>query len=91
MTPKQRQMLDAVRVLTVDDVSPSFEELRIHCGLGSNSEVHRLVSALESAGYLVRLPHLARSILLTTPQPLDAMSPGALLALRSEIDRRLAA
>lgn len=91
MTPKQRQLLDAIRALTIDDVSPSYEELRTHCALGSNSEVHRLVCALEGAGYLVRLPHLARSMVLTTPEPLDAMSADALLALRSEIDRRLAA
>jgi len=80
MTPRQKQVLDAIRALTVDDVPPSYEELRVHCELTS-----------KGAGYLVRLPHQRRSMVLTTPEPLDAMSPDALLALRSEIDRRLAA
>ena len=91
MTPRQKQVLDAIRALTVDGVAPSFEEIREHYGRSSKGEIHRMVSALENAGYLVRLPHLKRSIVLTTPEPLDAMSPEALLALRSEIDRRLAA
>lgn len=91
MTPRQKQLLDAIRALTVDDVPPSYEELRAHCGLTSKGEVYRMVCALEGAGYLVRLPHLRRSLVLTTPDPLDAMSSDALLALRSEIDRRLAA
>ena len=91
MTPRQKQVLDAIRALTVEGVAPSFDEIREHCGLTSKGEVYRMVSALENAGYLVRLPHLSRSLVLTTPEPLDAMSPDALLALRSEIDRRLAA
>jgi len=91
MTPRQKQVLTSIRTLTVDGVAPSFEEIREHCGVSSKSEIHRIVSVLENAGYLVRLPNQSRSLTLTTPEHLDAMTPDALRALRAEIYRRLAA
>lgn len=91
MTPHQRTLLDAIRRLSAGGIAPTYDQLRLECGLSSKSEVHRMVDALCQAGYLARLPAKARSLVLTTPQPLDAMNRDALLALRSEIDRRLAA
>ena len=48
--------------LAEGDVSPSFEEMRLHLGLRSKSGVHRLVEGLRERGCVVRLPHRARSL-----------------------------
>ena len=90
MTPKQRELLDAIRTLTEDGVAPSYEELRLFCGLSSKGEVHRMVTALQNAGWLTGCGR-ARGLMATTPAPLEKMSREALLALRAQIDRRLAA
>lgn len=91
MTPQQHSILDAIRSLTVDGVSPSYDDICLHVGLASKSTVFRAVRTLEREGWLVRSSDCARTLLPTTPQPLDRMSRKALLALRSEIDQRLAA
>lgn len=91
MTPRQKQVLDAIRILTVDGVSPTFDQIRNHVGLTSKGEVHRIVTALERSGYLTRHAFCRRAITLTTPDPIEAMTRDALLSLRALIDRRLAA
>ena len=48
--------------LTDGDVSPSFEEMRVHLGLRSKSGIHRLLESLRERGCVVRLPHRARSL-----------------------------
>ena len=48
--------------LTDGDVSPSFEEMRLHLGLRSKSGIHRLLEGLRERGCVVRLPHRARSL-----------------------------
>ena len=48
--------------LTDGDVSPSFEEMRVHLGLRSKSGIHRLLESLRERGCVVRLPNRARSL-----------------------------
>jgi len=55
MTPRQKDMLDAIRDLTVDGVSPTYEQLRIKLGIASKSGVCRMVDALERQGYVRRV------------------------------------
>ena len=43
-------------------VSPSFEEMRLHLGLGSKSGVHRLLEGLSERGFVERLRNRARAL-----------------------------
>lgn len=65
LTALQRQLFDFVHAeITSGRGSPSFEEIKVHMGLKSRSNVHRLVTALVERGWLVRLPNRARSLAL---------------------------
>lgn len=61
------QQLATMRIIQAEmDVSggrpPSVDEIRQRLGLGSNGNVHRIVSALVNRGYLTRLRGQARSL-----------------------------
>lgn len=77
LTPKQRQLLTFIEQrLKVSNVSPSFEQMRVHLGLGSKSGVFRLVEALEERGHIVRAPNRPHSIALRGADPsVDAPAP----------------
>ncbi|MCZ6721916.1 MAG: transcriptional repressor LexA [Proteobacteria bacterium] len=45
-------------------ISPSFEEMKEAVNLKSKSGIHRLVTALEERGFLRRLPHRARGLVI---------------------------
>ncbi len=62
MTPQQNACLIAIRDLTVDGISPTFEEVQFHLGLSSKSAVHRLVHRLISQGHLKMNPRQYRSL-----------------------------
>lgn len=63
LTKKQRDLLLFIHErLSVDDVPPSFEEMKEALGLKSKSGIHRLISGLEERGYIERLPHRARAL-----------------------------
>ncbi|HBH27069.1 MAG TPA: repressor LexA [Rhodospirillaceae bacterium] len=63
LTAKQKDLLLFLhRWTTAQGTAPSFEEMAQALGLKSKSGVHRLISALEERGYIVRLPHRARAI-----------------------------
>lgn len=62
MTPQQRKLLTFIEENTVDDVSPSYEEMRKGMGLKSKSGINRLIKGLERRGYITRMPNMARSI-----------------------------
>ena len=63
LTGKQSRLLRFIESrLSEGDVSPSFEEMRLHLGLRSKSGVHRLLEALCERGLVVRLAHRARSL-----------------------------
>lgn len=62
MSPLQNACLLAIRDMTVDGVSPSYEELQHRLGLGSKSGVFRLIEELERQGFIRREPSRYRSI-----------------------------
>jgi repressor LexA len=63
LTKKQRDLLLFINErLSVDDIPPSFEEMKEALGLKSKSGIHRLISGLEERGYIERLPHRARAL-----------------------------
>ena len=89
MTPKQKQMLEAIRELSSDGECPSFEELRAHLGLSSKRQVSVLVHGLVDGGWLVCPPNRRRALRLTLRSDLDGLNPQQLLSLRRDIDARL--
>ena len=63
LTKKQRDLLLFIHErLSVEDVAPSFEEMKEALGLKSKSGIHRLISGLVERGYIERLPHRARAL-----------------------------
>lgn len=54
MTPRQREVLDAIKELTVDGVFPSYEQIKQRCGLSSKGQVKERLDALEAQGYIRR-------------------------------------
>lgn len=75
LTPKQRELLTFIEQrLETSDVSPSFEQMRKHLGLGSKSGVFRLVEALEARGHIVRKPNCPHSIALRRDEQPSAVA-----------------
>src|SRR5690349_17673303 len=65
MTRQQRELLDFIRArIEETNVAPSFDEMRDNLGLKSKSGIHRLVTALEERGHIVRLHNRSRAIAL---------------------------
>ncbi len=52
MTPRERDLVEAIRRLTVNGVTPSYDQLVVALGLGSKSGVHRMVGQLVEKGVL---------------------------------------
>ena len=68
LTRKQSELLEYLtKQLSMNDVPPSFDEMRDALGLASKSGIHRLVSGLEERGYIRRLPNRARAIEILRP------------------------
>lgn len=78
MTRQQRKCLDAIKALTVDGVSPSFDEIREHMGLKSKSGVHRIIHTLKARGVIASVPYCDRSLTIRNEHaeaiPFDAMA-----------------
>lgn len=65
LTVKQRELLTFIEQrLETSKVSPSFEEMRRHLGMGSKAGIFRLVGALEERGHIVRAHGRPHSIAL---------------------------
>ena len=63
LTKKQHELLSYIHEhLSLNGVSPSFEEMKDALDLKSKSGVHRLISALEERGFIRRLPNRARAL-----------------------------
>jgi SOS-response transcriptional repressor LexA len=74
LTPRQREVLD-VLITAIDStgVTPSFQEIADTAGLGSKSEVSRILDALEQRGWIERQHNRARAIrILRRPEDLEA-------------------
>ncbi len=63
LTVQQSKLLKFIEeCLQERGVSPSFEEMRTHLGLGSKSGVHRLLEGLSERGFVKRLRNRARAL-----------------------------
>ncbi|MBV9653611.1 MAG: transcriptional repressor LexA [Acetobacteraceae bacterium] len=63
LTRKQHELLVYIdQYLQKTGCSPSFEEMKDALQLRSKSGIHRLISALEERGFLVRRHHRARAL-----------------------------
>lgn len=88
LTHMQAQLLDYITWFQQrnEGVSPSFDEMRETLGLASKSGVHRLVTALEERGRIVRKPNRARCIEIV-PEDTD-LHRYPTQALIAELSRR---
>lgn len=81
LTKKQQELLRFIEQrLSVDGVSPSFEEMKEALNLKSKSGIHRLISALEERGFIRRLPHRARALELVNRAAAEPSMPEPILA-----------
>jgi repressor LexA len=80
LTRKQQELLLFINErLTVDGVSPSFDEMKDALRLKSKSGIHRLISGLEERGFIRRLAHRARALeVIRLPDAVHSRSPSAL-------------
>ncbi len=62
LTKQQNAMLRAIKDLTVDGVSPSYDELAVHLRLHSKGAVAYLLTILKQKGRIAWEPNRARSI-----------------------------
>ena len=63
LTLQQSRLLRFIEdKLRARGISPSFEEMRLHLGLGSKSGVHRLLEGLSERGFIERLRNRARAL-----------------------------
>ena len=62
MTPTERRLCDAIERLTVNGVSPSYDELAQAMGLASKSGIARMVAALVAQGAVTSTPAAPRSL-----------------------------
>ena len=87
LTPVQAKTMAAVRRLTHDGVSPSYDEIRREIGLASNAGVVRLLRGLKERGAIDFIPNRARSVRIVGElEGLDQRSSEDLRALRRNID-----
>lgn len=56
MTPKHRELLDHLKVMTVDGVPPTYEQLRVAMGYASKSRIHGLMHGLAERGLISLIP-----------------------------------
>ena len=69
ITKKQLDLLNYLEKSIFDNqITPSFDEMKIALNLKSKSGVHRLIKSLEERGYIRRLANKARAIeIIKTP------------------------
>jgi SOS-response transcriptional repressor LexA len=84
LTPRQAECLSVIADLTVDDISPSYEDIAKALNLKSRSGVHRLLTKLRERGYVTWSPDRARTI---RPAP-TTFDPNELLVMSSAELRR---
>lgn len=89
MTPRQRDLLQAIADLTVDGVSPTYDQLRAHIGIASKSGVCRMVKGLERQGF-IRRNFGCRQTLQVVSLPTSEAEGGLAARLRSLSDEAFA-
>ena len=66
LTKKQKELFVYLSdYISSNDISPSFEEMKVAVNLKSKSGIHRLITSLEQRGYIKRLKHKARAMEIT--------------------------
>ena len=66
LTKKQKELYDfLIEYISINEISPSFEEMKNAVNLKSKSGIHRLITSLEQRGYIKRLKHKARAMEIT--------------------------
>jgi len=63
LTKKQKELFDYLKsYISKNEISPSFEEMKLAVKLKSKSGIHRLITSLEQRGFIKRLKHKARAM-----------------------------
>jgi DNA-binding MarR family transcriptional regulator len=83
MTPAQARVLQSIRDLTIDEVSPTITDIAADTGM-ARSNVHGCICALTEQGRIIRQPLRSRSIVVVE----DQVSPAVLERLSDEALRR---
>ena len=66
LTKKQKELYDYLsEYISINSISPSFEEMKEAVNLKSKSGIHRLITSLEQRGFIKRLKHKARAMEIT--------------------------
>ena len=65
LTIKQKQLLDYLKLYySKKNIFPTFDEMKKNLNIKSKSGIHKLLSSLEEKGFIKRLPHKARALML---------------------------
>jgi repressor LexA len=83
LTKMQSRALDFI---ASGDLSPSLQEIADHLGLVSRSGAARLVDGLEERGFVRRIPHRPRSLVVVKDPSAARQSASARLAAFDERD-----
>ena len=63
LTKKQAELLSSIKqFIKKNQISPSYDEMKIQLKLKSKSGIHRLISGLEEREFIRKLPNRARAI-----------------------------
>ena len=62
MTPRLQACLKAIEDLTVDGVSPTYQQIADHLGISSKGRICRMIDDLVSRGRVIRVPHRQRCL-----------------------------
>ena len=66
LTKKQKELFIFLsKFIAKNNMSPSFEEMKLAVNLKSKSGIHRLITSLEQRGFIKRLKHKARAMEIT--------------------------
>ena len=66
LTKKQKELFEFLTdYIQINNISPSFEEMKRAVNLKSKSGIHRLITSLEQRGFVKRLKHKARAMEIT--------------------------
>ena len=66
LTKKQKELFIFLsNFIAKNNMSPSFEEMKLAVNLKSKSGIHRLITSLEQRGFIKRLKHKARAMEIT--------------------------
>ena len=70
LTKKQKELFEYLaEYISINNISPSFEEMKEAVNLKSKSGIHRLITSLEQRGFIKRLKHKARAMEITRRLP----------------------